>query len=636
MRVLIGAYSQLAHGVPAPAFERVAETVLTPLLTLLHHRQQSTLQLALSMPLYEYLDASQVPLTVLLKDLCRNEKVELLGGTYHQAILSLITPKDRSNQIELMTTALRKRYGQRPKNFFSYGQIFNPSYINALHITCMETVITSVEKGRGSESSGYRAEPYLMQEMGKTVTIVPTSDEVSRAILDFSQNQLSFAALLRLIRTIASRTEPSFLMAMINIDQLVQGGIEAKQTTELFELLFDLGSGATEEVLALEQLLPKGYLSGGWYGHDARRGNLYTLNDLFVRDESLAYLYGRSMTMIESARLYRKDKDVRRHLENLIQRASVGSPYLYGASATMLRPKVRSLIWRTISEVDLILSSLEDFTYLQVADFDRDEVDEHLVISKNLSCVIDHKGGSLDELTYLPSLHNYGDAFALLDDIAVSQSVLHPPHSGEKRRLFTDVLIKSGISLEEYDKRNSRSTIDLGRQPYDLTVLDRRATEFKLSYTTENDAPWAPNVQIHKHIKVRQNTIFLEVALTNLSEEPTAFTYGCEIPLSISTHTVPVAFMEVVGKKRVLYEKTQMIKEGFKSFLIHDEPNATALSLHSDTHFTLLKEDYTIEARSTLQEETIYLHTLFMPTWQLELPSGAEQKIALGFRMERK
>ena len=142
MRVLTGAYSMLAHGVPPSAFERVVDVAIKPLLTLLHHRRDVTLQLSLPMSLIEYLDTSHMPLSLLLADLCRGGKVELLGGSYHQPILSLISAKDRSNQIEMMTTALRKRFGQRPKNYFCHAQIFNPSYINTLNLCCMETVIT--------------------------------------------------------------------------------------------------------------------------------------------------------------------------------------------------------------------------------------------------------------------------------------------------------------------------------------------------------------------------------------------------------------------------------------------------------------------------------------------------------------
>ncbi len=634
MRVLTGAYSLLAHGVPPSAFERVVEHTLKPLLTLLHHRQDATLQLSLPMSLVEYLDAAHMPLSLLLSDLCRNGKVELLGGSYHQPILSLIGPKDRSNQIEMMTTALRKRFGQRPKNYFCHAQIFSPAYINALNICCMETVITSVEGGNGG-GTGYQEEPYLMQEMGKSVTIIPTSDVINVAVRDYSSLSLSFASLLRLIKEV-QQTRPSFFMAMINIDQLVQGGITAGETAQLFSCLLDHGCDTIEEILGQEEVPKKGYLPTGWYGHDVKRGQLYTINDLFVRDESVAYLYGRYTTMVEHARLYKKDKDVRRRLESLIQRASVASPYLHDAHGSMLRPSVRTLVWRTISEVDSILSSLDDHTYVQVADYDHDEADEHLVISKNLSCVIDCKGGSLDELTYLPSLHNYGDAFAPLGAFAVSQSSLHPPHSGEKRRLFTDVIIKEGAGIEEYDKRDGHTCLDLGHTHYRIDVLDRKATEFRATLKVADTAIIGGSLEIVKHYKVRQNTVFVEITLTNIANDLLAFTYGIEIPISLGAKNLPISCMLMDGKKGTITQESEMVRRGVKTIKVHDEPNSTMLSLVCDTRFTLLKEDYTIEARTTVGDETIYLHTLFLPSWALNLEVGEQKKITFGFRVERK
>lgn len=634
MRVLTGAYSQLAHGLPLPAFERVVERVIKPLLTLLHHRRDVTLQLSLSVPLIEYLDVNHMSLSLLLADLCRSDTVELLGSSYHQSILSLIGPKDRSNQIEMMTTFLRKRFGQRPKNFFSYAQIFSPAYINALNICCMETVITSLSNGTTMKGRD-EEQPFMMQEMGKSVTIIPTCDALNIAVREYGAKTIAFSALIRTIKEVQRKQLP-FMMGMINVDQLVQGGITVAETEELFGLLLDGGSSAVEEILGLDEQVYKGYLPAGWYGHDAQRANLPTINDLFVRDESVAYLYGRYMTMVEQARFYKKDKDVRRRLESLIQRASVGAPYILDAHASMLRPSVRTLVWRTISEADMILSSLADHTYVQVADYDWDEVDEHLVISKNLSCVLDSKGGALDELTYLPSLHNYGDAYALLDEMAISKTCMHPPHSGEKRRLFTDVIISAKTSLEEYDKRDVQMCLDLGRLRYRIEVLDRKATEFKASVTTPAGAIIASPLEVTKHYKVRQNTVFVEITLANAGHECASFIYGCEIPISLFTKSLPVSCMIIDGKKGSMVQESELVRRGVKTVKIHDEPNSTMLSLVCDNRFTLLKEDYTIESRTTVGPETMYLHTLFMPTFELCLESGEQKKITVGFRVERK
>ena len=144
-------------------------------------------------------------------------------------------------------------------------------------------------------------------------------------------------------------------------------------------------------------------------GHDCKIADLSCFNDLFVKDESLTYLYGRFTSMLESARNYKKDKDVRKRLELLLQKMSQGGPYVCDANASMLRSSVRKLVWRYINEADSVLFAVPDYTYPVSTDYDFDDADEYLTIGKNISSVVDSKGGSLSELTYLPSLYNYGD-----------------------------------------------------------------------------------------------------------------------------------------------------------------------------------------------------------------------------------
>ncbi len=178
-------------------------------------------------------------------------------------------------------------------------------------------------------------------------------------------------------------------------------------------------------------LLKKGYLQAGWYGIDACKGDLGIINELFVEDESLAYLYGRYTTMVETARMYKKDKDVRKRLEALIQKMSCGSMYICDANAPMLRSSVRKLFWRYISEADSVLTALKDYSYPVNNDFDHDALTEYLFIGKYLSCVVDPKGGALSELTYLPSLYNYGDTFSPLSQFGSTSGNHHqlPPRT---------------------------------------------------------------------------------------------------------------------------------------------------------------------------------------------------------------
>ena len=96
------------------------------------------------------------------------------------------------------------------------------------------------------------------------------------------------------------------------------------------------------------------------------------------------------------------------------------------------------------------------------------------------------------------------------------------------------------------------------------------------------------------------------------------------------------SFSVIEERKLIAYEESEVVVDGVKSFKIFDEPNNTMISLVSDTHFTLLKEDYTIDYKTTVGEEQLYQHTLYLLVWPLSLAPGEEQKHTLGLRLERK
>ncbi len=632
-KVLIGAYSQIPAGTPPAVLERVLTSVFKPMLTYLHTNNSAVLQLYLSSFLMEWLENNHPEVNMLICDLARMGRVELLTGSYNQSVLSLLSPKDRANQIELNTTWIRKRYAQRSKTLWCYAQYFNPIYINTLALCCIDRVLISSHDAIRNEE--YLEEPFQMHELGKSVQIVPTNSTVGSLVRQFSLSEISFSQLVTKLKNLLRGYSSSFCAAMVNVDQLCQGGITEEQTEELFKMLCSFEPLAIEEIYNPNEPMKKGYLEAGWYGHDCQMGDLSCFNDLFVKDESLTYLYGRFTSLLDSARNYKKDKDVRKRLELLLQKMSQGGPYVCDANASMLRSSVRKLVWRYINEADSVLFAIPDYTYPVSTDYDLDDLDEHLTIGKNISSVVDTKGGSLSELTYLPSLYNYGDTFAPLAGFGTSQC-LHPPVAGTKQRLFTDVFFPSCVPVSEYDKRDGTSCLDMGRSPYDLSVLDRRNTEYLVQAVCEENSILSSSLIIEKRFKFRQNTVLLEVSLTNRGDDQLDCMYGCEMPLSIGSKNQTTSFSVMEDHKLIAYEEAEVVVGNVKSFKIFDEPNNTMITLVADTHFTLLKEDYIIDYKTTLAEEQLYQHTLYLLVWPLSLAPGEEQKHTLGLRLERK
>jgi hypothetical protein len=633
MKILIGAYSQISSGSPAPVYERALVCVYKPLLTYLYNSPDAVLQLYLSGSIMEWLECNHPEVNMLIADLARKGRVELVSGSYHQSVLSLLSPKDRSNQIELDTTWIRKRYGQRPKTVWCYGEFFNPSYINTLNLCCIDKIlISSHDAIHGTVS---KTVPYQMQELGKTVQIIPTDDLIGSLVQKFGLKEISFGYLLEQVKNRLEDSSSKYCMAMINIDQLCQGNISEEQVLSLFSLFFEHGTTSIEELTDPEDPFESGYLQGGWYGYDSLVSGLNCFNELFVKDESLSYLYGRYTSLWEVSRGYKKDKDIRKRIDALLLKIATGAPYVCDANGSMLRSPVRKLVWKFISEAESVLSSQKDYSYPMDIDYDHDGNIEHLTIGKNLSAVVDAKGGALSELTYLPSLFNYGDTFSPLAGFGTSKA-FHPLEPGQKQRIFNDVFIDPTLPLDEYTKTDSNSCLNMGKTVYDLSVLDKRNTEFLATTMCYGNAFLASKLSLEKHFKFRQNTVLVDITITNIGDKDVYCSYGCEIPLSLGTKNQTVPLMLLESKKSSSNEEPEVLLDDVKSVRLFDEPNSTLITLVADNRFTLLKEDYTIEYTTTLGPESLYQHTLLLPIWSLSLAPEQQQKVTIGLRLERK
>ncbi|TAH54511.1 MAG: DUF1926 domain-containing protein [Sphaerochaeta sp.] len=200
-----------------------------------------------------------------------------------------------------------------------------------------------------------------------------------------------------------------------------------------------------------------------------------------------------------------------------------------------------------------------------------------------------------------------------------------------KQRIFTDLFFDEDYVIGEYDKRDERNVLNLEERVYDLEVLDRRSTEYVLRTVCDLEGG---QLRIAKHYKIRQNTVLLDITLTNTGEEELFFQYGTELVLALSPPKEHVSVIVMDNRKSVAHEEAEFSLDRVKSLKIYDEQNHTQLTLVSDSRFSLVKEDCTIaEAHG---ERRHYQHTTLLCAYEIALAPSRERKITLGLRIERK
>ena len=80
MTVILGAYSQLSSGTPAPLMERALSELYKPVLTYLYKHPDLRMHLYLPGTVMEWMELNHPEFNILIDDLCKKEQQEMITG----------------------------------------------------------------------------------------------------------------------------------------------------------------------------------------------------------------------------------------------------------------------------------------------------------------------------------------------------------------------------------------------------------------------------------------------------------------------------------------------------------------------------------------------------------------------------
>ena len=214
-------YTELAGSSPSAAFSRVISLVYKPVLSFLYNNPGTKFSMYQSAAVMKYLSQSYPEVNMLIAALAKRSDLELVTGTYSQAILSLNPPKDRSMQIERMTTLIRRYYGIKASSCFFYGQIWAPSFIHSLRNTGISSVVISAYRATTREKVATSS--FVMNELGKRVDMRIISDEGAQLFSRYAQSEITLDELESGLMNVMDTSDDD--VVFFSIDQMLEGQI---------------------------------------------------------------------------------------------------------------------------------------------------------------------------------------------------------------------------------------------------------------------------------------------------------------------------------------------------------------------------------------------------------------------------
>lgn len=642
MPLIVGAYSQLSPGTPLPILERALAEVYKPILTYIYKNPELRIHLYIPGTILEWFEHSHPEMNMLIGDLVKKEQVELATGAFQQAVLHTVQGKDRSGQLEATTTFIRKRFGKRARTVWFFNQIWSPAFVSAMRMGMLDRLLIS---GYDRLHNLHAAlEPFTMQDMGKTIEIFPTNDSVDALIAQLSLAEISYKEFTDKLGEISLDTTDAYHTIMLNLDALLQASTMVASLPpipDLFVMILDHFKQQSGQKTALLSSIPvgsikqRGYLAASWYGRDSTIKDIGSFNDMFIKYEELNHMYGRLLYLVDLARIFKKNKDIKKRVEALLLKAASGGAFVLDASGGCYRSGYRSYVYRYLNDAERLLSKNEDIPYPRELDIDFDGHDEMVWMGKNIGVVVDSQGGTLAEINYLPTGWNYGNTFT---GYAAEVDRLSFPtlKDGSFQRSFNDVFLAHDARIEDYAKHISRQTFDTGTIEYTLEMHPKNKNEIIASCSLEKIPFGIGNIEVTKHYRFRAHTIVIDYTLKNWGKHRSRGIFGSEMNLSVGLKEEELSLYTVEKSRNRALEEGRVVAPKLKNVRIPDGVNKTLLSLASDNRFTLHKDDFRIKLATVMGMEVLYSYTQVLPLWDFDLAPEETMTWSIGFRIERR
>ena len=479
MKCIVGAYSHLPAGSDNEEYNLLTERVLIPLLKTVYDTPSRKLVLRLGIHVFDWLENNHAEINMLIKNLCKSNRLELLSGTFHDSFPGLIPSYEISEQIEKTTTYLRKNFSRRPHGVWLNHQVFNPVVVSLLDKCALDYIFISKKK---SDSQKLPDGPFYMDDIGRKSIIFPLNDCFSE-IIQAAEGHGNTEKLFAQLQEYRIRKDKSIDSLFVNMDYLCKCDF----SSSVFPFIFD--NIASESVLPSELIsdidnLPYSYLSAGIYGADVGFLKEGSLNSHIMNTPFLCRRYSVLNIIRDISKSVKKNTDERKHLEGLLYKASPSVVYLPEFENNV---SVQNLSYKYICEAEESLYNLNLIP--ESVQLNQPDSKFFPVCSKNYFMHIDEKSGSLSSLFLLNSYF----------DFCFNKG--------------------SGIFRDSF----SQTT-------YTIEIFDKKKGDFILKSSVKTDHS---DLEIEKHYRLRQNSLIFVIRIINKGKDNYSINYHLDSDISL-------------------------------------------------------------------------------------------------------
>ncbi|MFA4986132.1 MAG: alpha-amylase/4-alpha-glucanotransferase domain-containing protein [Candidatus Brocadiia bacterium] len=170
-------------------FRRAFDRAYSPYLEVAEKFEGFRFGLHVSGPLFEWLEANEPRYLDRLAALSEEGRVEMLGGAFFEAILTMLSDGDAAEQLGLMNEYIQKRFGTRPRGMWLAERVWEPNLVKTIAASGLEYTFTDDHHFKVAGFAPDSLDGYFVSEdRGRTLAIFPISEKL-RYLIPFKEQR---------------------------------------------------------------------------------------------------------------------------------------------------------------------------------------------------------------------------------------------------------------------------------------------------------------------------------------------------------------------------------------------------------------------------------------------------------------
>ncbi len=545
-----------------------------------------------------WLETNHPEVFSIFSEMAARKQLEFLGGGFYEPLFPLLLPVDRVGQTELLTTALRKATGKRPRGIWLEKSAWDNSLVPVLRSSGMDYVILEKNDFLGTD-------PYqcaVLEDGGKKISALFCDNRL------FSDASVSPESLTREI-SVADQKNVSSSVFCASITPLQMGHyIDSTYFDECSEVFSEKGIqfSTPNKFLKSATVFNRAYLPA--YTGDLNQ----SVKEMIVQNNDSWDLYSRTMVVSQGINQFKGDKLRKNAARNELWQAQFFKCYLESDR----KREYRRNAYRHLLEAEKIMAEVVSSPTSDCIadDYNNDGYPEYIFNFSIYNAILSSQGGTLAELDVRNSCHLYTDC-SPVDSEAYT------------RKVFSDYLLSEEDFESVYRSQNHQLLNVLTQDHYSELTFSRAKRDLQLSET----GLFAHNQKfsLKKRYDLSETGIQVQYIIKNESPLPIKGIFAVESNLVLTQKGPEDRSVEIISNdthESVAFESENFRPKDVSCIQISDESTETAFIFEPNENAGIL-----ISPLYDREEPVSTCATLF---WNVDMPAGyeIEKTLFLGIR----